>query len=115
MKKIYIYFGEGGKEYSGGAKAELSDTANGNVYAFASSPYIDRLWKCLRERMARHGLKDNAVTTLMSDLAIVLLDNNKVPFKCLRRLNGTHWDCTERCIVDADVALELMRRTQMVE
>ena len=109
MKRIYIYFPEDGKEYSSGARAELSDKTDGSVYAEVSSPRIDELWAHFQERIARHGMKADWASAFMADLCITLMENKQVPFRCLRKLNDTQWDCTERCIVGNETAIEFMR------
>ena len=109
MKRIYIYLPESGDDYSEGARAELSDKANGNVYAFASSPCIDELWEDFQERVARHGMKVDWAGLFMAELGTTLMEKKQVPFMCLRKLNDTQWDCTERCIVGNETAQEIMR------
>lgn len=109
MKRIYIYLPDDGKEYTSGARVELSEKPNGEIYAFVSSPRIDELWEHFQRRIARHGLKADWANIFKADLTLALYDNEQVPFRCLRRLNDTQWACTERCIVGAETAQEFMR------
>ena len=108
-KKIFIYFGAYGEDYGGGAVAELSCKANGKVYAFVSSPRINKVWRDFQKRISAHGIKGNSSLTLIADLALTLFTDKHVPFRCLRRLNGTKWACTERCMVGNETAQEFMR------
>ena len=121
MKRIYIYLADDGEAYTDGAIAELADKPNGDVFAFVSSPNINKLWRAFEREVASHPMNKDAVfhpgtvegggssTCLFGDLEMALYKNERVPFVCYHKITRAKWSCTERCVVGAETVQEAMR------
>ena len=115
MKRIYIYLPDDGFEYSGGARSELSETENGNVFAFVSSPCINKIWRAFNREVASHSLmkRKKSASQLLGCLEVMLLRNERVSYVCYRKISRKTWARTERCIVGIEAVHEVMREGQL--
>ena len=111
-KGLYIYFGEKRDEYADDATFEIADRASGSVYAFISSPKIDKIFRdfiCNAYRI-RSTLGWDSPQSVLTEILATLdaYPNRRVPFICLHKQNNGKWVCLERRIVDGKTARNFM-------
>lgn len=97
MKRIFIYYPDGKDEISFGARAELSESPNGRVYAFVESSEIEVIWeKLFLEEIKPKKASMLGAQGLWVSFAVMMLKDISKPFTCYRRAGGTAWMLTTR-------------------